>query len=127
MRKLHYSSGHILVGDLTCKAVLRYARALADVGKSDVIQVPVLTEGGGRAYAHLLIGPASQLWSVPIDSSEVEEPDDADAIAHIERETRRMQPARPSWNDEMTDVPPLDFLEYADLADLEAAQRDDLA
>jgi len=126
MRNLHYSSGHLLVGDLTCKAVLRYARALADVGKSDVISVPVLTVGGGRAYAHLLIGPASQLWSVPIDSSEVEEPDDAEAIAHIEQETRRMQPARPSWNEEMTDIPPLDFLDYQDAADLEAAQRDPL-
>ncbi|PPG48734.1 hypothetical protein C5C24_15180 [Rathayibacter sp. AY2B3] len=124
MRKLHYSSGHLLVGDLTCKAVLRYARALADVGKSDVVSVPVLTEGGGRAYAHLLIGPASQLWSVPIDSSEVEEPDDAEVIAHIELETRRMQPVRPSWSEEMTDIPPLDFLEYTDIADLEDARRD---
>jgi len=43
MRRLHYSSGHMLVGDVTCKAVLRYARALADVGKSDVVQIPVVT------------------------------------------------------------------------------------
>jgi hypothetical protein len=30
MPHLYYSSGYILVGDRTCKAVLRYARALAD-------------------------------------------------------------------------------------------------
>lgn len=123
MRKLHYSSGHLLVGDLTCKAVLRYARALADVGKSDVVSVPVLTEGGGRAYAHLLIGPASQLWSVPIDSSEVEEPDDAEVIADIELETRRMQPACLVERGD-DGHPPLDFLEYADIADLEDSRRD---
>lgn len=35
-----------------------------------------------------------------------------------------MQPARPSWSEEMTDIPPLDFLEYTDIADLEDARRD---
>ena len=116
MRKLHYSSGTMLVADVTCKAVLRYARALADVGKSDVISVPVITEGGSSATAHLLIGPASQLWSTPVENSHSEEPVDAETIAHIEQETRRMQPSRPAWNEEMTDLPDLDFLTYPDPA-----------
>jgi hypothetical protein len=54
MRKLYYSSGSMLVADVTCKAVLRYARALADVGKSDVVSVPVVTDGGSNAYDYLL-------------------------------------------------------------------------
>ncbi|MCJ1675577.1 hypothetical protein MT355_20115 [Rathayibacter sp. VKM Ac-2929] len=112
MRKLYYSSGSMLVADVTCKAVLRYARALADVGKSDVVSVPVVADGGSNAYAHLLIGPASQLFSTPVENSHGDEPVDEDAIAHIERETQRMQPARPSWDDEMTDITDVDFLTY---------------
>jgi hypothetical protein len=116
MRKLYYASGHMLVADVTCKAVLRYARALADVGKSDVVTVPVITEGGSSAYAHLLIGPASQLWSTPVENSHGEEPVDEAVLAHIEAETQRMQPSRPSWSDEMTDMPDLDFLNYPEPA-----------
>jgi hypothetical protein len=111
MRKLYYSSGSMLVGDVTCKAVLRYARALADVGRSDIVTVPVVTDAGSNAYAHLLIGPASQLFSIPVENSRGDEPLDEAAIAHIELETRRMQPARPSWDDEMTDIVDIDFLD----------------
>jgi hypothetical protein len=116
MRKLHYSSGTMLVADVTCKAVLRYARALADTGKSDVVTVPVVTEGGSNAYAHLLIGPASQLFSTPVKNSHGEEPIDEEALAHIEQETRRMQPSRPAWDDDMPDIPDLGFLHYAESA-----------
>ncbi|PPI05205.1 hypothetical protein C5C63_14655 [Rathayibacter sp. AY1B8] len=100
----------MLVADVTCKAVLRYARALADVGKSDIVTIPVVTDGGSNASAHLLIGPASQLFSIPVENSHGDEPVDEEAIAQIELETRRLQPARPSWSEEMTDI---DFPETA--------------
>lgn len=108
MRRLYYSSGFILVGDRTCKALLRYARALAEADTADVVQVPVVTEGGSRAYAHLLIGPASQIFSTPVaDSSD--EPQDEDVIRMLETATHRLDPSRPAWPTEMTDVPDLDF------------------
>ncbi|OOB90099.1 hypothetical protein [Rathayibacter sp. VKM Ac-2630] len=115
MRRLHYAGGVMLVGDATCKAVLRYARALADVGESDVVQIPVVTEGGSRAHAHLLLGPASQLSSTPVENSQGEDPLDEGVVARIELEARRMQPARPSWSDEMTDNPDVDFLDFTDV------------
>jgi hypothetical protein len=96
MRHLYYSSGFMLVGDRTCKAVLRYARALADSGKADVITVPVVTEGGSQAFAHLLIGPSSQLFSTPVENS-ASEPVDVDAITEMERKTMALQPSRPAW------------------------------
>jgi hypothetical protein len=111
MRHLYYSSGHLLVGDRTCKAVLRYARALADAGKSDVVMVPVVTEGGGQVYAHLLIGPASEIFSTPVENSAIE-PVDNEAIAEMESKTRALQPGRPAWPQEMTDVPDFSEWEY---------------
>jgi hypothetical protein len=111
MRRLHYAGGYMLLGDTTCKAVLRYARALARSGTSDVVSVPVVTEGGSRAYAHLLIGPASQIFSTPVENGTGEREDD-EVIRELEEATLRLQPGRPSWPEEMADIPDLDFDGY---------------
>ncbi|HEV7813255.1 MAG TPA: hypothetical protein VGO99_09800 [Leifsonia sp.] len=107
MRRIHYAGGSMLTGDRTCKAVLRYARALAESGDSDIVTVPVVTEGGSRAMAHLLIGPASQLFSTPVENSP-DEPYDAEVVAELETRTRKLHPGTPAWPAEMTDVPNLD-------------------
>lgn len=108
MRRLHYSSGYVLTSDVMCKAVLRYARSLAEANTADVVSIPVLIEGGTTAYAHFLIGPASQLFSTPVEPS-MGEPTDDDVLVDLERRTRRLQPSRPAWAEEMTDVPDIDL------------------
>lgn len=110
MRRLQYSSGFVLTGDRTCKAVLRYARALAEARKSDVIMVPVVTETGSNGYAHMLIGPASEILSTPVENA-VAEPEDLDIIQDLEQRTMMLQPSRPEWPTEMTDVEPIDDLD----------------
>src|SRR5919112_1416608 len=113
MRRLYYAGGTMLVGDRTCKAVLRYARALAEAHQSDLVTIPVASEGGGVERAHFLIGPASQLFSVPVENS-ADAPYDPDVIEELERQTRELHPARPAWDDEMTDIAGLDYLDYDD-------------
>lgn len=108
MRKLHYSSGYVLLADQTCKAVMRYARALAQAHESDVVMIPIITEGGSRAYAHMLIGPASQIFSTPVEKPS-EEPVDEEVVLELERRTARLHPTRPEWPSEMTDVPDVHF------------------
>jgi hypothetical protein len=98
----------VLVSDRVCKALLRFSRALAQNGSSDIVSVPVITEGGSRAYAHLLVGPASQLFSTPVANSQ-DEPFDADVVRDLEERTRLLQPSVPEWPDEMFDVPDVDF------------------
>ena len=117
MRRLFYAGGQIVVDDRTCKAVLRYARALAIADRSDVAMVPIWLEGGGTAYAHLLLGPASQIYSVPIVGPP-DEPYDEKMILELERLTREMHRSVPQWPDEMTDVSSLD-LDF----DLRSAER----
>lgn len=108
MRRLHYAGSYILIGDRTCKAVLRYARALAEAGTSDVVSIPVITEGGSKAYAHVIVGPASQIFSTPVENSQ-DEPVDEEVIRDLETATLRLQPSRPIWPDEMVDIPDLEF------------------
>jgi hypothetical protein len=108
MRKIYYAGGAVLTGDQTCKAVLRLARALALKDTSDIIEFPIVEEGGQVMTAHLLIGPASQISSVPVAGA-ADEPNDPEVIAELERRTSLLQPSRPVWDEEMRDVPDLDF------------------
>jgi hypothetical protein len=91
-----------------CKALLRYARALAEVDQADIVTIPIASEGGGVEQAHFLIGPASQLFDTPVENSS-EDPTDLEVVAHLERETRRLHPPTPAWDDELTDFPAVDF------------------
>ena len=111
MRRLHYAGGSVLTTDRTCKAVLRYARALAEAHSSDVVSVPVVQEGGTTVLAHFLIGPASQLYSTPVLSSD-EGPDSEELIAELEARSRRMHPGTPAWPDEMQDIPDPDMPDF---------------
>lgn len=103
MRRLHYSGGYVLTPDDVCKALLRYARALADTQSSDVVSIPVLAEGGARGHAHFLIGPASQLYSTPV-SEPVDEIQDTALVEELQRRTRRLQPGVAEWPDMMEDA-----------------------
>jgi hypothetical protein len=111
MRRLHYVGGSVLVGDRTCKAVLRYARALAEVRRSDIVTIPVASEGGGVEHAHFLLGPASQLFSVPVENS-ADAPFEREVIEDLEGKTRFLHPPTPAWDQEMTDIANLDFLDF---------------
>jgi hypothetical protein len=108
VRRLYYSSGFVHVDDRVCKAVLRYARALAVADRSDVVTVPVLTESGSRGFAHLLIGPASELFSTPVDNSP-DEAYDPEVVRELERRTAELQPHKPAWDSEMKDIPDIDL------------------
>ena len=103
MRRLYYSSGSVLTGDVVCKAVLRYAQALADTGKADIIAVPVITEVGTTGHAHLLVGPSSQLFSMP-SASDGDDPFDAAIVEDLTTKTRALQPSRPKAATSVADV-----------------------
>lgn len=108
MRDIFYAGGHVRVADTTCKAVLRYARALGIANKSDVVSVPFVLETGGTGLVHLVLGPASQLYSTPVPDT-ADEPLDLMVVAQIEAETLKLQPSRPEWSTEMPDIPDFDW------------------
>jgi hypothetical protein len=93
MQKLFYAGGFILLSDAICDAVVEYAQALADVGKSDLVVVPALSDEGLRGTVRLLIGPASQLFAAPALDRDVDL-DDPDAVASMQQKTARLRPAR---------------------------------
>ena len=108
MRRLYYAGGDILIDDAVSKALLRFARALAENSTSDIVSVPVRSETGSTTNAHLLLGPSSQLFSVPVAEA-AELPPDTELILDLEDRTARLRPSTPAWPDEMTDVSDIDI------------------
>jgi hypothetical protein len=105
MQKLFYASGYVILGDEICTAVVEYARALANVGKSDLVIVPALSDEALRGEARLLLGPASQLFSSPALDRAVDL-DDPTALESMREKTRNLQPPKPR---EGADDGPSDF------------------
>jgi hypothetical protein len=62
MHTVHFCSGETFAtDDATAKALLGYARALAQLRRFDIVEVPTMDAEGRRGGSSLLIGPESQL------------------------------------------------------------------
>lgn len=103
MRKLFYAGGSIIISDQVCKAVLRYGRALAKADKADLIIMRAMTPDNRVGIAHLLIGPASQIMSVPTEELPLDL-DDPAMVEILEGRTRRLDPDTPEWENDVVDV-----------------------
>lgn len=103
MRELFYAGGSAIISDQTCKAVLRYARALARANTADIVVFPALTDKHRKGYAHFLIGPSSQLMSSPTDDVGLDL-DDPAVVEILESRTLKLDPTRPDWDKDIVDV-----------------------
>ncbi|PVZ94600.1 hypothetical protein DDQ50_12960 [Amnibacterium flavum] len=105
----------MLTADTTASALLSYAQALAVCGGSDLVTIPVVTESGARADAQFLIGPASQILSLPVENS-WPEPEDADLVADLSRRAGLRAPgadtlaASPMLDDAASSEPCMDYI-----------------
>jgi hypothetical protein len=93
MMKLEYAGGEVLLSDEASHALLQYAEGLAIINSSDTVALPVMTVDGVPGIAEILIGPASQLLSLP--AAESFEIDDAAAVEHMRAKLAALQPSRP--------------------------------
>lgn len=86
MDRIHYAGESLLTGSDIASALLGYAQALAGVGASDTVEIPILDEDGAERRATFVIGPASQLISIaePDGHPELE---DAGVVAVLHEKT----------------------------------------
>ncbi len=111
MRKLYYAGGSIIVSDQVSKAVLRYARALAHAQSSDLVILPSFTEHFGKGVTHILLGPSSQMLSVPTAEFEIDLAD-ARMVEILESRTKGLHPDRPDWSEDVADVMDLEGYDW---------------
>ena len=98
MQKLYYASGYLLVGDAVCEALMEYAKALADVGRSDVVNIPALSDEGIACRTQLLIGPASQLFAAAA-ADRGADLDDDQAVQSMRAKAANLRPSSPVIGD----------------------------
>jgi hypothetical protein len=103
MRKLYYSGGSIIVSDQVAKAILRYARALAKADEADLVALPAFTDDNRQGIAHVLIGPSSQIMTVPAEDIDIDLAD-ARMVEILESRTKNLDPNRPEWGQDVVDV-----------------------
>jgi len=103
MRKLFYAGGYVITSDQVCKAILRYARALAKANAADLVVFPVFTADNHSGMAHIVIGPSSQILSVPTEDIDIDL-EDARMVEIIESRTKNLDPDRPDWGKDVVDV-----------------------
>jgi hypothetical protein len=111
MRKLFYAGGHVIVSDQVCKAILRYSRALAKAEAVDLVIFPGLTDDNQRGMIHILIGPVSQLLSVPVEDLGIDL-NDAQMVEILESRTKNLDPNRPEWGSDVVDVEDLTTFDW---------------
>jgi len=95
MRRIVYAGTAFYTGDALAEALLEYARALARHDIGDTVFVPGRTMQGQVDTIELLIGPASQIVSEPVEliGSEVEDPA---LVARLAELTARLEPRKPA-------------------------------
>lgn len=90
MDRIHYAGDTVLTGSDIAHALLEYARALAQAGTAETVEIPTVNEQGEHVKAEILVGPASQLISheeeVPFD-----EVIDGPLVAELRRRTENLQ------------------------------------
>ncbi len=107
MMTLNYTGRSVLMPNDVCEALLRYAQALADSQSSDIVSVPVITEGGSLVAADFLLGPASQLYAVPAADG-ADDRGNGEAVAELDRRGRLLRPSAVITPAERTD-PAINF------------------
>jgi hypothetical protein len=70
MHEISYAGGTFVTSDEIAEVLIEYAAALANAERAESVDVPASGLASGEASLQLLVGPASQLMSAPIESTE---------------------------------------------------------
>jgi len=81
----------VLLADDVCQALLRYAQALAETKRSDVVTIPVLAADGSMSTGDFLLGPASQLYATPAPD-QPHRADNPDTVGDLDERVRLLHP-----------------------------------
>ncbi|AZS42784.1 hypothetical protein BWL13_00323 [Microbacterium oleivorans] len=91
MLELHYGDGYVVTTDAIADAVMRYAKTLAEHDGADLVAVPILTPEG-PAISSMLIGPSSQLFTMPHPGDAADVEDESALMDLLSRNDRLVHP-----------------------------------
>jgi hypothetical protein len=80
MQRVSYGGESFITSDDGAAALLDFAASAAMSGVGEVVTLPVVLADGRVVSANLVIGPSTELMTIPIESSQAE-PDTRNAAA----------------------------------------------
>ena len=125
MELIHYADGSILTGTAIARALVDYAQVLASHDAAASVDVPTREEDGSISRATFLLGPASQLVSVAVDSK-FDEIVDEHLVQSLREETERQRGAQVRAGDQPVAERPGDPSLTPDLDDIEQFHAEDI-
>jgi len=87
MKSVMYAGVTFLTGDEIADALLELAAALGKNEKAETVEIPVITPEGVLSSVQLVIGPASQFISRPVESA-FTEPVSEKTLEHLRHRLR---------------------------------------
>jgi hypothetical protein len=86
MKRVSYAGVSFLTTDGVADALLRFVAALGLRHNAETVEIPAVGDRGDMVPVQLVIGPASELVSMP-ETSDMDEPDTSAVITSLNRRT----------------------------------------
>jgi hypothetical protein len=102
MERIHYAGDELVTGSEIAEALMEYAAVLAQQRTAASIDIPVVHADGSIGTASLLLGPASQLVTEPVDEEPGKEVTDHSLVQRLRRLTAALAPKWPAARAETT-------------------------
>ena len=93
MKQITYAGKSFVTGTDLADAVMRLTAALGLSHETAGVTIPAMDENGHITTADLVLGPATEVLAIAIDSDQ-EEIVDAEVVAQLDERTRRLEPTR---------------------------------
>jgi hypothetical protein len=90
MKSVVYAGLTFLTGDEIADALLQLAAALGQNDRAETVEIPVITDDGVPSSVQLVIGPASQFMSRPVESA-FEDPASKETLDHLRHRLRLLE------------------------------------
>jgi hypothetical protein len=92
--KITYAGESFLTTDAVADGLLDFVAALGERHEAESVAIPAITKDGKSVFVRLVVGPASELISVPVDST-LAEPDTSDFVSELLKRTQALSSPRP--------------------------------
>jgi len=93
MKQITYAGKSFVTGTDLADAVMRLTAALGLSHETAGVTIPAMDENGHITTADLVLGPATEVLAIAIDSDQ-DEIVDAEVVAQLDERTRRLEPTR---------------------------------
>jgi len=87
MKSVSYAGLTFQTSDAVADALLQLAAALGVNEKAETVDIPVVSSEGKLTSVQLVLGPASQFISQPVESA-FDDPDVPEVVAALQKRTR---------------------------------------